>query len=280
MKAGCYFMYAQSILTQLRRQFSERPRPLSLRWLLPVAMPLVLLLLWQLVVVLELYPTFIIPSPLSVWETFVDVLSDGRLLMHAGVTLTQTLAGLLIGAGAGVLLGYAIAKSASLDALLSPIIVALQSTPVVAYAPLLVIWFGSGITSKIITSALIVFFPMLLNTVVGLRGVPPDLRDVLRLVNASRWQLFTQLEAPYALPTLLGGLKVSATLAVIGSVVGEFVSASAGLGWFINDARYNYDTPRVIVTVLTLALIARLLYGAVALLEMRFLRWQKRSQDS
>ncbi|MDX2139019.1 MAG: ABC transporter permease [Chloroflexota bacterium] len=273
-------MYAQSILTQLRRQFSERPRPLSLRWLLPVVMPLALLLLWQLVVMLELYPSFIIPAPLSVWETFVEVLSDGRLLMHTSVTLTQTLAGLLIGATAGMVLGYAIAKSANIDALLSPIIVALQSTPVVAYAPLLVIWFGSGITSKIITSALIVFFPMLLNTVVGLRSVPPDLRDVLRLVNASRLQLFTQLEAPYALPTLLGGLKVSATLAVIGSVVGEFVSASAGLGWFINDARYNYDTPRVFVTVLTLALIARLLYGAVTVLETRFLKWQKRSLDS
>jgi NitT/TauT family transport system permease protein len=177
-----------------------------------------------------------------------------------------------------VVLGYLIANSRFLESLLSPVIVAFQSTPVVAYAPLLVIWFGSGPTSKVVTSALIVFFPMLLNTIVGIRNVPPHLRDLMRSMQATRWQTFTKLEIPAAMPVMLGGLKISATLAVIGAVVGEFVSASAGLGVMLTQARNQYDTPLVIVAVLTLTIIARLLYSLVSLLETRLLYWQTRAR--
>ncbi|CAG1771943.1 partial Riboflavin transport system permease protein RibX, partial [uncultured bacterium] len=152
------------------------------------------------------------------------------------------------------------------------------STPVVAYAPLLVIWFGTGPTSKIVTCMLTVFFPMLTNTVVGIRSVPPSLRDLMHSLRATRWQMFTRLEVPAAMPILLGGLKLSATLSVIGVVVGEFVSANAGLGYLVKLARDSYNTPLVMVAVLMLALIARLMYGAVALLEHRLLAWQSRSR--
>ncbi len=234
------------------------------------------LAVWQVITALEVYPAFIIPSPQQVMHKSVLVLRDGSLWLHTRTTLTAVLAGLGVGLAAGLILGYAIARSPLLESLLSPLIVAFQSTPVVAYAPLLVIWFGSGPTSKIVTSALIVFFPMLMNTVVGLRGAPADLRDVMRSMQATRWQMFIKLEVPAALPVLLGGLKVSATLAVIGAVVGEFVSANAGLGFLINLARSQYDTPLVIVAVLTLAFLARLLYGMVSLLERQLLRWQRR----
>lgn len=236
----------------------------------------VLLLLWQGVVALEVYPRFIIPPPLAVLEKFVEVVGDGSLFGHLWATLSAILAGLTLGGLAGVVLGYWIARLKWLEAVLSPLIVGLQSTPVVAYAPLLVIWFGSGIESKIVTCALIVFFPVLMNTVVGVRNVPPALHDLMRSLNATRWQVFTRLEIPAALPVLLGGLKVSATLAVIGAVVGEFVGANAGLGFLINVARSQYDTALVIVSVLLLALIARLMYGAVSLLERRWLAWQRR----
>ncbi len=178
----------------------------------------------------------------------------------------------------GILLGYVMAKSRVLEDALSPLVLAFQSTPVVAYAPLLVIWFGSGPTSKVITSALIVFFPMLMNTIVGIRTVPASLRDLMRSLRASRWQTFAQLEVPAALPVLFGGLKVSVVLAVIGAVVGEFVSSDAGLGYLINRARYDYDTPLVVVAILMLALIARVMYGIVALLERRTLKWQMRQR--
>jgi NitT/TauT family transport system permease protein len=241
---------------------------------------LVMLLLWQIVTMLNIYPAFIIPTPLSVIEKLWQVILDGRLWLHTQATLIEVLMGLGLGLTIGSTLGYLIAKTPLLEDILSPIIVSLQSMPVVAYAPLLVIWFGSGPTSKVITGALIVFFPILMNTIVGIRNVPSGLRDLMRSMQATRWQMFTRLEVPAAMPVLIGGLKISATLAVIGAVVGEFVSANTGLGVLITQARSQYDTPLVIVAVLALTLMARALYGAVLLLERHTLAWQLRSKRS
>jgi NitT/TauT family transport system permease protein len=263
--------------------FAKQPefnRRQIVRRLSPFVMLLALVMLWQMVTLLEIYPAFILPPPAAVAERFIDVARDGTLLQHTWTTFTAVMLGLLAGATGGLALGYAIAKSTLLEDILSPLIVAVQATPIVAYAPLLVIWFGSGPTSKIVTSALIVFFPTLMNTVVGIRNVPRPLVDLMRVLHASRWQMLTKLEIPAALPVLLGGLKVSATLAVIGAVVGEFVASNGGLGFLINLARSQYDTPLVIVAVLTLAVMARLLYGAVAAAETRMLRWQQTSNNS
>lgn len=274
-------MQAPSVMKFIRSQFDTWPPAwrVILRGAMPLIFPLLLLLLWQLIVFLNLYPSFIIPTPASVLEKSIDVIRNGTLWFHASVTLSQTLIGFVLGAVLGVALGYGIAKQPLLDALLSPLVVAFQSTPVVAYAPLLVIWFDSGATSKIVTSTLIVLFPMLMNTVVGIRNVPPPLRDLMVSMRATPWQMFSRLEVPAALPVLLGGLKVSATLAVIGSVVGEFVASNAGLGFLINLARNQYDTALVVVTVITLALIARGLYAAVGIAERRLLRWQRRGRS-
>jgi NitT/TauT family transport system permease protein len=269
-------MQANAIYHQLRQQMQRRAP--TVRIFAPVLGVLLVLALWQMVTMLKLYPAFIIPTPLSVVESFIDAVRDGRLWLHTWTTVSQMLVGLSAGLTVGVLLGYGMARSRALEDALSPLVLAFQSTPVVAYAPMLVIWFGSGPTSKIITSALIVFFPMLMNTIVGIRTVPTSLLDLMRSLRATRWQMFTLLEVPAALPVLFGGLKVSAVLAVIGAVVGEFVSADAGLGYLINRARYDYDTPLVVVSILMLALIARVLYGVVALLERRALAWQARNR--
>lgn len=245
------------------------------RGLLPTLTIALIIMLWQVVVWLEIYPRFIIPAPLEVLQTFGEVLRDGMLLRHVGVTANEMLQGLAFGVGFGTLLGYAIARNRLLGEMLSPVIVAFQATPVVAYAPLLIIWFGSGTTSKIITSAVIVFFPTLMNTVVGIRGVPANLHELLRSLNASPWQTFTKLEIPAALPVLLTGLKTSATLAVIGAVVGEFINASEGLGFLVMRARSQFDTPLVFVAVFTMTALALSLYLGVAALERFALRWQK-----
>jgi NitT/TauT family transport system permease protein len=142
-----------------------------------------------------------------------------------------------------------------------------------------VIWFGAGLLSKILIAALIVFFPVLINTIVGLRSVPPGLQDLMRSLQASSWQTFRLLEIPAALPVFLGGLKVGATLAVIGAVVGEFVGADRGLGFLVNLGRGMYDTALVFVAIFALITMAMLLYGAVALLETRLLSWQKRERN-
>ncbi len=265
--------------TTTQRATSSRKSP-SRRWLRRLS-PLVtlglLLALWQVIAALEIYPRFIIPAPVEVYEAFVAVLADGSLWHHTQVTLIEMVGGLWLGVGTATLLGYAIAKNSLLEDLLSPVIVAFQSTPIVAYAPLLIIWFGSGPTGKIITCAVIVFFPTLMNTVVGIRSVPDDLRNLMRSMQASRWQMFHKLEVPAAMPVLLTGLKTSATLAVIGAVVGEFVSAGEGLGYLVKLARNQYNTPLVLVSVFTMTALALSLYLMVSLLEWRLLAWQRRT---
>jgi NitT/TauT family transport system permease protein len=232
------------------------------------------LLLWEAVARLNNLPPFILPRPQAVWTRAVGLLADGRLTYHTGITLGEVLGGLALGLATATIQGYAIARSRRLERTLTPYIVASQAVPIVAIAPLLVIWFGAGLRSKVLICALIVFFPILINTVVGLRSVEPDLRDLMRSLKASRWQTFTRLEVPAALPVWLGGLKVGATLAVIGAVVGEFVGADRGLGFLISFGRGQYDTALVFVAALTLVAIALALYGLVALLERLLLAWK------
>lgn len=230
--------------------------------------------LWYSVARLGGFPAFILPTPNVVWRRFLQTLFEGVLIRHSLVTLVEVLVGLVIGVSVAVSLGYLLAKSQSIERLLSPYVVASQSVPIVAVAPLLVIWFGPGLFSKFLICGLIVFFPVLVNTVVGLRNVPEDLHDLMRSLNASRWQTVKMLEIPAALPVLLGGLRVGATLSVIGAVVGEFVGADRGLGFLINVGRGQYDTPLVFVAVFTLVAMALSLYGIVVLLESRLLSWQ------
>jgi len=137
-----------------------------------------------------------------------------------------------------------------------------------------VIWFGSGPSSKVITSALIVFFPTLMNVIVGIRSVPRSLYDLMYTLHATRRQILFQLELPASAPVVLGGMKISATLAVIGAVVGEFVGAKAGLGFLITLARNQFDTPLVIVAVFSLTVMALTLYGLVGLVERNMLAWK------
>jgi NitT/TauT family transport system permease protein len=194
-------------------------------------------------------------------------------------TLLEVLAGLLLGGLTATLLGYFLSKFPVLEKLLAPYLVASQSIPIVAIAPLLVIWFGAGISSKVLICSLIVFFPILINTVVGLREVPQDLRDLMASLKANRWETFWKLEVPAALPVYLGGVRVGATLSVIGAVVGELVGADRGLGFLINVGRGQYDTALVFVSVLTLVVMAMALYGLVLLLETRYLAWQSWRED-
>jgi len=221
------------------------------------------------------YPAFILPSPMVVWQKFLILAGEGLLLRHTVVTVVEIFLGLLLGVSTACILGYLLGKNRLVEQLLAPYIVASQSVPVVAIAPLLVIWFGSGLTSKVLICALITFFPMLVNMIVGIRNVDRDLYDLMRSLRASRWQLFHLLELPAALPVLLSGLKLSVILAVVGAVVGEFVGADVGLGFLINLARGVLDTPMMFVAIFCLVVIAQVLYLFVALLERHYLQWQE-----
>jgi NitT/TauT family transport system permease protein len=250
----------------------------SKSWLIVLSI-LLLLLLWQCISWFGNFPTFILPSPSQVAIRFAQAIMDGSLLRNTLVTLLEVLLGLALGISVATVLGYLLARSLRLERFLSPYIVASQSIPIVAIAPLLVIWFGPGLSSKVLVCALIVFFPVLVNTVVGVRSVPEDLRDLMRSLQATRWQTLKNLELPAALPVFLGGLRIGATLAVIGAVVGEFVGAKSGLGFLVNVGRGVYDTALVFVAVFTLIAMALILYGLVAIIEKRLLRWQQRPED-
>ncbi len=247
-------------------------------WLIIISL-VAALFLWQLVVWFGSLPAFILPSPAEVGARFIQTILDGTLLRNTLVTLVEVLAGLALGVSVATMLGYLVARSLALERVLSPYIVASQAIPVVAIAPLLVIWFGPGLSSKILICALIVFFPVLVNTVVGVRSVPEDLRDLMRSLQATRWQTLKSLEMPAALPVFLGGLRIGATLAVIGAVVGEFVGAKSGLGFMVNVGRGVYDTALVFVAVFTLIALALILYGLVSLIENHLLSWQQRPEN-
>ena len=224
-------------------------------------------------------PGFLLPSPASVGARFLDVLQDGSLLRHTSVTLSEVLAGLALGVVAGAALGYALAKSPRAERLLSPYIIASQAIPIVAVAPLLIIWLGPGQLSKVLISALIVFFPILISTIAGIRSVPHDLRDLMRSLRATKTQTLRLREIPAAAPYFLGGLKIGSTLAVIGAVVGEFVGADEGLGFLVNLGRGLYDTALVFTSLLVLVALALGLYSLAALIERRALSWRGTEKD-
>ena len=229
---------------------------------------------WHLFTRYSGIPNFILPSPLSVWTRFLRALNDGTLLYHTGITLLEIVLGLAAGVSFATVVGYLLAKSRSLEKVLSPYLVASQAIPIIAIAPLLVIWLGEGILSKVVICALIVFFPVLVNTIVGVRAVPTALYDLMNSLHATRAQLLWKVEVPASLPVFLGGLRIGATLSVIGAIVGELVDAEAGLGFLLQLGDFQYDTPMVFVAVFTLIALALMLYGVVRLLEVRFLKWQ------
>lgn len=250
-------------------------------WLTVLLSLAALLVAWQLLVIAGDYPPFILPGPADVWRQFEIVVADGRLLRHSLITISEIIPGLLIGLLIAVPLGYLLAKSPLAERLLSPYLIASQAIPIIAIAPLLTIWISSTYWSRVTVAVLVVFFPILVNSIAGMRSVPPEMVELMHSLKATRGQIFRKLELPAAMPVLLAGLKVGATLAVIGTLVGEFVQPrSEGLGFLLVTARYQFKTDLVFVVLFTLAAIALALYGTVSLLERRLLHWRVYAEKS
>jgi NitT/TauT family transport system permease protein len=244
-------------------------------WLIVSVTFVILMGLWHFFVRLGEYPPFILPSPTDVADAFARMIQDGRLLRHFLLTLREVIPGLVIGASLALPFGYLLAKSPLAERLISPYLIASQAIPVIAIAPLLTIWVQSWYWSRVLVAALVVFFPVLINIIAGLRSVPKEYYDLMHSLRASRLQIFRLLEWPASLPTILAGLKVGATLAVIGALVGEFVQPkSQGLGYLLVTARYQFKTDEVFVILFALGVMALSLYGLVALAERRLLRWR------
>ncbi len=225
---------------------------------------------WKLVVLVGGYPPFILPSPEVVGLRFIRAWADGIIEPHAVATLVEIGLGFAVGAGTGLLVGYALARSTLVERIISPYVVAAQATPILALAPLLALWFGPGLISKVVICGLIVFFPIAVSTMVGVRSVDRGLLEVARSFRASRRQVLTTLEIPGAMPSILGGMRVGVTLAVVGAIVGEWAGADRGLGVLVNLARGSlFDIPLMFATLATIAMVGIALYLVVVFAERR-----------
>lgn len=263
----------QDRVARPRRTAQRTAFPFSARTLgtLPaLALGVSLLAIWQLVSQGGVVAAFLLPAPLDVARSFWLSLSSGLLLPYAVQTLLESCAGFLLGTIIALPLGYAIARSAILASALQPYLAASQALPAVAIAPLLVLWLGFDSPPVIVLCALIVFFPTVVTTVLGLRTLDRDVVDAARVEGAGHGSLFWYIELPLALPSILAGLRTSVTLSITGAVVGEFVLGDQGLGGLLQIARGNLDTPLVFATLLTLALLASALYGLARLTERHF----------
>ncbi len=230
----------------------------------------IFVLVWKAIVVVGGYPQFILPPPEVVADRFLRAWGDGLMTPHALATLTEVGLGFAVGALAGLAVGYGLARSAVVERLISPYIVAAQATPSLALAPLLALWFGPGLVSKVVICGLIVFFPIAVATMVGIRSVDAGLLELARSFRATRRQILVTLEVPAALPSILGGMRVGVTLAVVGAIVGEWAGAERGLGVLVNLARGSlFDIPLMFAALITIALLGIVLYLVVVVLERR-----------
>jgi NitT/TauT family transport system permease protein len=228
------------------------------------------LVLWKLVAVVGDYPEYILPAPEVVVERGMRAIGTGVLWEHVAVTMLEAVLGFTVGATAAILTGIALGKSVVVERVLSPYIVAAQAIPILALAPLLDIWFGGGLLARVMISALIVFFPIAIATMVGIRSADPLLDEMLRSLGATSGQRTRLLDVPSALPVIFGGLRVGVTLAVIGAVVAEWAGASTGLGVLINIANQGlFDTPLMFVALAALAVLGLAFYGLVVSVERR-----------
>ena len=242
-------------------------------WLPVVGAFVSFIVIWQLVVVLTDLPPYILPPPGDVAQRFVSAWLDGTVWPHFATTMSEILIGFCLGAGLGLLVGYGLARSALFERLASPYIVAAQAVPILVLAPLLVLWFGPGLLSKVVICSLIVFFPVAIATMVGIRSVDPRLLELGRSLRATQRQILTSLEIPAALPNIFGGLRVGVTLAVVGAVVGEFVGSNSGIGYLLQIANGNFDLPLMFAALTVLSGIGVLLFVAIDLVEKLMIPW-------
>lgn len=222
-------------------------------------------------------PEFVLPKFTRVVEEAVRMWQGSELLKHFGITALEVVVGFALGSLLGVMFGVALGLSPRTEAILSPYILALQIAPKVAFAPLFVMWLGYTMYPKILVAVLIVFFPVMINVLSAVRTVDPDMVNLVRTLNAGRIQIFRLVEFPSAMPALFSGLRIAATLAVIGVTVGELVGGNLGLGYLLVDSEGQGNTAGVFVAIVALTLIGILAYAAVVWAERKLLHYIPRA---
>ena len=233
--------------------------------------------LWEAWVRLRGVPEYLVPAPSAIAQRLAE--DPAFFARQGGVTLYSALAGFALGAAVAILLAVAMAHSRFLERSLFPLAIMVKVTPIVAIAPLLAVWFGFGLAPKLFIIALIVFFPVMVNAVIGLRSVDPWALQYLQSLAASPWEVLVKLRLPSALPYLFAAFKVSIPLSVIGAVVAEWFSGEEGLGRVIQVSNSNVDMPSAFAAIVSLAAMGVGLYLIVSLVERRLLSWHESTMD-
>lgn len=228
---------------------------------------------WQAVVMIFRLPRIVLPPPADVAVSLFQSLSTGRFYMHVGVTLFEALTGFIIGTVLAFALGIAISLLPKLQRTFYPYIVAFETLPKISIAPIVLIWFGYGLTSKVVLTALMSFFPVLANTIAGMAATPPEQRDLFVAFTANRWQLFWKLNLPNALPFIFVGINLSALLSVIGAIVGEFVGSKSGLGFLMLQRNFDLDMPGMFAILIVLSAIGIVFHLLIQYARRRLLFW-------
>ena len=242
-----------------------------LKRLTPLVGIMAFLLAWQLFVILWKTPPYLLPSPIAIAQTFIAEFPE--LLRHGWVTTYEMLAGYALAVAIAIPLAIAITSSARFNQFVMPTMLFFQIVPKVAIAPLFLVWFGVGATPKILVAFLISFFPIVIDAAVGLRSMSVEMTDLARSMGATRMQVFSRFRLPTSLPYLFSGLKVAATLAIAGTVVGEFVGADKGLGYLLLVTNSNMQTSLMFATIVALTIIGLVFYYLVELLESLLIPW-------
>jgi NitT/TauT family transport system permease protein len=239
-----------------------------------VITPAVLIGLWWGYVTLFKVPPFILPPPQMVGSELVRLFAGGTIWPHLGHTLGIILAGFVLGSMGGLLLGLVLARLPGLERMIAPYLLFIQTAPKIALAPLFILWFGLGITSKIILVVSLVFFPVMIGTVLGLRSVSPAMLELSRILHLSQRQRFLRIELPAAVPEIFSGLKVGAVQATIGAILAEWLSGGTGLGYLMVFAGTTYKAPLLFAMVIVTALLGIAVYQALAQCEKWLLSWR------
>jgi NitT/TauT family transport system permease protein len=241
------------------------------RILLPLIVFVALVLLWEVAVPLFRIQQIVLPAPSGIAQTMVQ--TAGPIAFHARYTLVTTLVGFGAAVALGLLLGFVIGASATVHDALYPLLVGFNSIPKAAVVPLLVMWFGIGTVPAVLTAFLLAFFPIAVNVAVGLATLESELRDVLRVLGASRWQIFRKVGVPRTMPLFFASLKVAISSAFVGSVISETVASNAGIGYLMAVAASDFNTRLAFGGLFVLAALGVLLYGIFAVIERRMTGW-------
>ncbi|MDY7086932.1 MAG: ABC transporter permease [Actinomycetota bacterium] len=239
-----------------------------------------LLVVWQVVVKLFDVSTILVPAPTAVAGSLVDGFQDGSLVTHSIVTLKEILIGFGIAVGSALLAAVLITQFRAVERVLFPLLILTQTIPKVAMAPLLIVWFGIGISSKVLTVALIAFFPLLINAILGFRSAAHEQVEMLRSFGASRMQVMRHLQIPSALPHIFAGLEVAVILSVTGAVVAEFVGSSEGLGYLIQASNFTLDVARTFAVIVVLSAVGIVLHAVVVQLGKWLVFWTATPTDT